>query len=43
MPIPKDRSDLANVEPLKGFDFGNTELFLDLIHVHDEHGSKERL
>lgn len=43
MPVPKDRSDAAYFEPLKGLDIGDTELFLGLIHAHDEHGSDERL
>lgn len=43
MPVPKDRSDTAYFEPLKSLDIGNTELFLGLVHAHDQHGTQERL
>ena len=43
MPVPKNRSDEAYFEALKGFDCGDTELFLGVIHPHDERGSVKRL
>lgn len=41
MPVPKDRTDQAYVEALK--DLKDVKLFLGLVHVNDEEGTKKRI
>ena len=43
LPVPKDRLDAAYFEPLKMLDIGHAELFLGLVHSHDEDGTRWRL
>ena len=43
MPVPKDRLDAAYYEPVKRLDIGDTELFLGVVHAHDERRTRERL
>lgn len=43
MPVPKDRDDVSYFEPLKGLDFGETELYLGLLHPNDESGTWKRI
>ena len=43
MPVPKDRFDTAYFEPLRHLDIADTELFLGLVHAHDEEGTLRRL
>ncbi|GME45863.1 putative carboxy- -muconate cyclase protein [Neofusicoccum parvum] len=43
LPVPKDRDDEAYFEPLKGLEWGQTELYLGLVHPGDEEGTERRL
>jgi hypothetical protein len=47
MPVPKDRDDLAYFAPLQklvgSLERGHTELYLGLVHPHDEEGTKRRI
>ena len=43
MPVPKDRKDREYFSPLKGLDLHGADLFLGVVHPHDEHGTRERL
>ena len=45
MPVPKDRLDDAYFAPLKslGSSFGNTQLYLGLVHQDDEDGTRKRI
>jgi hypothetical protein len=43
MPVPKERDDVDYFEPLKGLDFGQTELYLGLVHPEDEKGTRKRI
>lgn len=43
LPVPKDRFDTAYFNPLKDLDIGDVELFLGLVHSHDESGTERRL
>lgn len=43
MPVPKDRVDAAYYEPMEGLYLHDTELYLGLVHAHDEAGTRQRL
>ena len=43
LPVPKDRDDVPYFTPLKGLDLGQTQLFLGLIHPHDQQGTIRRI
>ncbi|MDI1486198.1 MAG: hypothetical protein OHK93_005424 [Ramalina farinacea] len=43
MPVPKDRRDAAYFQPMAGLDLHDTELYLGLVHAHDEDGTRQRL
>ena len=43
MPVPKYRTDKDYFQPLKDLDIGDAELYLGLIHAHDESGIAKRL
>lgn len=43
LPVPKDRFDTAHFNPLKDLDIGYVQLFLGLVHSHDESGTERRL
>lgn len=43
LPVPKDRDDTGYFEPLRGLDFGQTQLYLGLLHAHDEAGTRRRI
>lgn len=43
MPVPKDRVDAAYFRPMEGLVLGRTELYLGLVHVDDEAGTRQRL
>ena len=43
MPVPKDRLDAAYYEPMEGLFLQGTELYLGLVHAHDEYGTRLRL
>ncbi|KAI4190223.1 MAG: hypothetical protein L6R41_000929 [Letrouitia leprolyta] len=43
MPVPKDRNDEDYFKPLKDLAIGGTQLFLGLIHPHDEAGTQSRI
>ena len=42
MPVPKDRTDAAYFSPLKELELGTTELYLGLLHMNDEQGTRKR-
>ncbi|KAF2732566.1 hypothetical protein EJ04DRAFT_307878 [Polyplosphaeria fusca] len=43
MPVPIERKDVAYFEPLKNLEFCVPELYLGLVHAHDEGGTRERI
>lgn len=43
LPVPKARDDEAYFEPLKSLELGETELYLGLVHAHDQDGTERRL
>lgn len=43
MPVPKERVDEGYFRALKGVVFGDTELFLGLVHEGDEVGTRRRI
>ena len=43
MPVPKDRKDEEYFSPLKGLDLHSADLFLGVVHPHDQYGTRERL
>ena len=43
MPVPKDRTDNEYFEPSEDLAIGDAELYLGLIHAHDESGTAKRL
>ncbi|MCJ1466738.1 hypothetical protein MMC07_005358 [Pseudocyphellaria aurata] len=44
MPVPKDRTDEAYFAPLRDLRLSDdTELFLGLVHAHDERGTRARI
>lgn len=43
LPVPKHRDDDAYFLPLRTLELGETELYLGLVHAHDEDGTKRRL
>ena len=43
MPVPKGRNDVGYFEPLKGLEFGQTELHLGLLHPDDEESTRKRI
>ncbi|MCJ1449378.1 MAG: hypothetical protein MMC23_009898 [Stictis urceolatum] len=43
MPVPKDRIDTAYYRPFIDLDIKRTQLYLGLVHPHDEHGTETRI
>lgn len=43
MPVPKSRDDLEYFAPLKDLKIGKARLYLGLVHVNDEEGTKRRI
>ncbi|KAF2472442.1 uncharacterized protein BDR25DRAFT_258803 [Lindgomyces ingoldianus] len=43
MPVPKGRKDLAYFTPLKELNWKIPELYLGVVHPHDEEGTRERI
>ncbi|EKG17246.1 hypothetical protein MPH_05536 [Macrophomina phaseolina MS6] len=43
MPVPKDRDDDAYFAPLKQLELGSTDLYLGVVHVGDEEGTRRRI
>jgi hypothetical protein len=43
LPVPKERDDVGYFEPLKGLDFGDTELYLGLLHPDGEEATRKRI
>ena len=43
MPVPKSRVDADYFAPLKQLDIGDTELYLGLLHVDGEEGTRKRI
>ena len=43
MPVPRERDDVGYFEPLKGLDFGETELYLGLLHPDGEEATRKRI
>ena len=41
MPVPRDRIDEAFFKPLKKLELGDTQLFLGVVHVNDESGTRK--
>ncbi|KAF2263119.1 hypothetical protein CC78DRAFT_290234 [Lojkania enalia] len=43
MPVPKGRMDPAYFAPLKNLEWKIPELYLGVVHAHDEQGTRERI
>jgi hypothetical protein len=43
MPVPKERDDVGYFEPLKGLDFGETKVYLGLLHPDGEEATRKRI
>lgn len=43
MPVPKDRVDVAYFEPMRGWEFGDMQLYLGVVHANDEEGTRKRI
>ena len=43
LPVPIERDDVGYFEPLKGLDFGQTELYLGLLHPDGEEATRKRI
>ena len=43
MPVPRTRDDVEYFEPLQGLDFGETELYLGLLHADNEESTRKRI
>ena len=43
MPVPKERDDVGYFEPLKGLDFGDTKVYLGLLHPDGEEATRKRI
>ena len=43
MPVPRDRSDRPYFDPLKQLELKDTELYLGLLHMNDEEGTRQRI